>query len=116
MRLYDNQITKVLDKQEPKTEKTQKAQKTGKPKKKAGKKNALILCHDENEFWTTQKQFWQWAGERVVVKLGDHPLTGKFTDRDEEKTIILANTILNLRRPNHIREVMNQRKLIKRPK
>ena len=28
---------------------------------KKAKKNALVLCHDGSQFWTTQKQFWQWV-------------------------------------------------------
>lgn len=76
------------------------------------KKNALILCHDRNRFWTTQKQFWQWAREGVVVKIGDAPLTGQFVNEDHEKMIVRANTILNLACPNHLSEQLAQRRHI----
>ena len=71
----------------------------------------MIICHDNNRFWTTQKQFWQWTREGVVVKTGDAPLTGRFVREHEEKMIILANTVLNLACPNHLREVLYQRRL-----
>lgn len=47
-----------------------------KDKKKKRKKTALVVCSDRKEFWTTQKQFWQWVREGVVVKTYDQPLTG----------------------------------------
>lgn len=80
-------------------------------KVKKKKNNALILCHDHNQFWTTQKQFWQWVREGLVKKTGDGPLTGQFTRRDEEKAVVIANTILNLGCPNHLREALAQRRL-----
>jgi hypothetical protein len=79
-------------------------------KKKRQKRNALIVCHDRSEFWTTQKQFWQWAREGVIIKTGDNPLAGKFVREDEEKTVVLANTVLNLACPNHLREALTQRR------
>jgi hypothetical protein len=77
---------------------------------KRKKKNALIVCRDGREYWTTQDQFWQWVRERVVVKEGDYPLTGKFVRPNEEKTVIISNTILNLAYPNHLREALYSRK------
>jgi hypothetical protein len=77
---------------------------------KKAKKNALVLCHDGSQFWTTQKQFWQWVREAKIVKSSDGPLTGKFINDDEEKLVVLANTILNISCPNHLREAMAQRK------
>ena len=80
-----------------------------KPKKK--KNNALVVCHDGSQYWTNQKQFWQWSREGVITKTGDYPLTGKFVRRDEEKVVVLANTVLNLAHHNHLREALAQRKL-----
>jgi len=77
---------------------------------KKAKKNALVISHDGGQFWTTQKQFWQWVREAKIVKSSDHPLTGEFVSEDEEKLIVLANTIFNLSCPNHLREAMAQRK------
>lgn len=77
---------------------------------KRKKKNALILCQDGKEFWTTQNQFWQWIRERVIIKAGDNPLQGKFVRADEEKNVIISNTILNLGCPNHLREAIYSRR------
>ncbi len=94
---------------ENKAEKKQKKQAERKAKKKA-KKNALIVCRDRSEFWTTQKQFWQWMREGVIVKTGDGPLAGNFVREDEEKMVVIANTVLNLSCPNHLREALAQRR------
>ena len=75
------------------------------------KKNALIICSDEGRFWVTQKEFWNWFREKKITKINDHPLTGKFIRSDDEKIVILANTVLNLSCPRHLSEVLNQRKL-----
>ena len=77
---------------------------------KKAKKNALVTSHDGGQFWTTQKQFWQWVREAKIVKSSDWPLTGEFVNADEEKLIVLANTVFNLSCPNHLREGMAQRK------
>lgn len=79
--------------------------------KKKLKRNALIVCRDGDQFWTTQKQFWQWARTGVVRKTGDGPLTGFFVREDEEKMIVLGNTILNLACPNHLSEQRAQVRL-----
>jgi hypothetical protein len=79
--------------------------------RKKQKRNALIVCHDRSEFWTTQKQFWQWVREGVIVKTSDGPLAGQFVREDEEKMVVLANTVLNLSCPNHLREALAQRRL-----
>lgn len=79
--------------------------------KKKQKRNALVVCRDRSRFWTTQKQFWQWVREGKLLKLSDGPLTGQFVSAHEEKMITLANTVLNLACPNHLREAMAQRKL-----
>ena len=80
-------------------------------KKRRKKKTALINCRDRKQFWTTQTQFWQWVREGVIVKTGDHPLTGLFARDHEELMVILSNTVLNLAHPNHIREAMLSRRM-----
>lgn len=82
--------------------------KKDKPKKK--KNNALVICHNRSQYWTTQKQFWQWLREGIIIKTGDYPLTGQFVRRDEEKFVVLANTVLNLAHPNHLSEALSQRR------
>ncbi len=83
---------------------------TKKKIKKKKKKNALIACHDGKEFWTTQEQFWQWVRDRVVVKLGDYPLKGQFVRANEEYTVFIGNTLLNLKHPNHLHEALTSRR------
>ena len=80
-------------------------------KEKRLKKNALVVCHDGSEFWTTQKQFWQWVRERVILKTSDGPLAGRFVRENQEKLVIIANVVLDLSCPNHLREVLLQRQL-----
>lgn len=74
------------------------------------KRTALIICRDRKQFWTTQAQFWQWFREGVVIKLDDHPLTGSFVRENEELMVLLANTVLNLGHPNHLREALLARR------
>ena len=82
-----------------------------KEKKKKKKKTALVVCRDRKEFWTTQKQFWQWVREGVVIKTDDHPLTGKFRRDHEELMVLVSNTLLNLAHPNHMREALMSRRM-----
>ena len=82
-----------------------------KEKKKKRKKTALIICRDRKEFWTTQKQFWQWAREGVITKTGDQPLTGMFLRDHEELMVLVSNTVLNLAHPNHMREALLSRRI-----
>jgi hypothetical protein len=82
-----------------------------KDKKRKSKKTALVICRDNKQFWTTQSQFWQWVRERVVVKTADHPLTGAYLREHEESMVVLCNTILNLGRPNHLREALLSRRV-----
>ncbi|HEX8847121.1 MAG TPA: hypothetical protein VF791_20930 [Pyrinomonadaceae bacterium] len=82
-----------------------------KEKRKKKKKTALVVCRDRKEFWTTQTQFWQWVREGVVVKTGDHPLTGAFAREHEELMVMMSNTVLNLARPNHLREALASRRI-----
>lgn len=79
--------------------------------KKKKKKNALIICHNGKQFWTTQTQFWQWTRERTVIKIADNPLTGKFTDENVEYTVVISKTVLNLTCPNHLREALEIRRI-----
>ena len=81
-------------------------------KKKKKKKNALVICRDGKEFWTTQTQFWQWNRDRVIVKTGDSPLTGQFIRENEEYMVIISNTILNLKHPNHVSEILSARRKV----
>ena len=82
-----------------------------KEKKRKSKKTALVICRDNKQFWTTQSQFWQWVRDRVVVKTADHPLTGSFLRDHEESMVLLCNTVLNLARPNHLREALLSRRV-----
>ena len=81
-----------------------------KAEKRKKKRTALVVCRDGKSFWTTQAQFWQWVREGVVVKTGDKPLEGGFVREAEELNVILGNTVLNLARPNHLREAMLSRR------
>jgi hypothetical protein len=78
---------------------------------KKKKRTAQVVCRDGKEFWTTQAQFWQWVRDGVVVKTGDKPLSGSFVHEAEELNVILGNTVLNLSRPNHLREAMLSRRI-----
>lgn len=82
--------------------------------KKRKKRTALVICHDGKQFWTTQTEFWQWVREQVVVKTGDHPLTGRFWREDEERLVLLNHTVLNLAAPNHLRESLLTRRMARR--
>ena len=82
-----------------------------KDKKKKKRKSALVVCQDQRQFWTTQAQFWQWVRDGVVVRTGDQPLTGSFAREHEELMVMLSNTVLNLARPNHMREALLSRRV-----
>ncbi len=82
-------------------------------KRKAEKKRrrtAQVVCRDGKSFWTTQAQFWQWVRDGVVVKTADRPLAGSFVNEDEELNVVVGNTVLNLARPNHLREAVLARR------
>jgi hypothetical protein len=88
-----------------------------KSKKKAERKmlrrkknNALIICTDGKEYWTTQNQFWQWFRERLITKEGDYPLRGRFRDPHHEKMVVIGSTVLNLACPNHLSEALYSRR------
>ena len=82
-----------------------------KAEKRKAKRTAMVVCRDRKEFWTTQAQFWQWVREGVVVKTGDKPLAGEFVREAEELNVVLSNTVLNLSRPNHLREALLSRRI-----
>jgi uncharacterized Zn finger protein len=82
--------------------------------KKRKKRTALVLCRDGRQFWTTQAEFWQWVRTQVIVKTQDHPLTGSFRHEDEERLILINHTVLNLAAPNHLRETMLARRMIRK--
>ena len=88
-----------------------KKDKKEKKEKKKKKKTALVICRDKKQFWTTQKQFWQWVRAGVVVKTKDHPLTGAFSREHEELMVLVSNTVLNLAHPNHMREALISRRI-----
>ena len=78
---------------------------------KRKKRTANVVCRNGKQFWTTQAQFWQWVRDGVVVKTGDKPLAGAFVREAEELDVVLGNTVLNLSRPNHLREAMLSRRV-----
>ncbi|MGZ8843631.1 MAG: hypothetical protein ACXW18_08205 [Pyrinomonadaceae bacterium] len=80
-------------------------------KRKKKKKTALVICRDRKEFWTTQKQFWQWVRDGVVVKIDDQPLRGEFRREYDELMVLVSNTVLNLAHPNHMREALLSRRM-----
>lgn len=82
--------------------------------KKRKKRTALVLCRDGRQFWTTQAEFWQWVRAQVVVKTQDHPLAGVFRHENEKKLILINHTVLNLAAPNHLRESLSARRMIRR--
>ncbi|MEZ5428792.1 MAG: hypothetical protein R2747_21285 [Pyrinomonadaceae bacterium] len=77
---------------------------------KRKKKNALVVCRNGKEFWTTQDQFWQWVRDKVIIKTGDQPLRGNLVRQNEEYAVVISNTLLNLAYPNHLREALYSRK------
>jgi hypothetical protein len=92
------------------TEEKKREKDIKKQQRKRLKKNALIMCHDGKEYWTTQAQFWQWVRESVVIKVSDGPLRGNFIRQHEEYNVVISNTILNIKCPNHLREALMSRR------
>ena len=74
--------------------------------KKRGRKTARIVCSNDNEFWTTQKQFWQWVREGLVDVTGQSPLTGKFGGKREKLLVMVRHMILDNACPEHKQEVL----------
>ena len=77
------------------------------------KKTALIVCNDGQEYWITQKQFWNWVRLGVVTQTGDQPLSGHFRGRDDQLLITISHTVLNHATPNHTSEVLSTKRLRK---
>lgn len=71
------------------------------------KKNARIVCANEKEFWTTQKQFWVWVREGLVDVTGQKPLTGRFGGRREKLLVMVRHVILDNANPIHKEAVLN---------
>jgi hypothetical protein len=71
------------------------------------KKNARIVCANDNEFWTTQKQFWLWVREGLVDVTGQHPLTGRFGGRREKLLVMVRHVILDNANPIHKHAVLD---------
>ncbi len=80
-------------------------------KKKKRKNTALVICHNQQQFWTTQAQFWQWFRDGVIVKVKDYPLTGRFVREHEERLVTVQRTLLNLACPHHLREVLDAKRM-----
>ncbi|GAC1446432.1 MAG: hypothetical protein NVSMB56_05050 [Pyrinomonadaceae bacterium] len=88
------------------------AKKKAKSKKvKSKKRTALVICRNRKQFWTTQKQFWQWVRDGIIIKTDEQPLTGCFQREHEELLVVIGNTVLNLAHPNHIRETLAARRI-----
>lgn len=71
------------------------------------KKTAKIVCANENEFWTTQKQFWTWVREGLVDITGQKPLTGRFGGKREKLLVMIRHVVLDNANPNHKQEVLS---------
>ncbi len=82
--------------------------------KKKKKRTALVVCRNGKQFWTTQKQFWQWVRDYAVVKTCDYPLSGVFRHQDAENIILVRHTLLNVASPIHLSEVLLSQRQIKR--
>ena len=72
------------------------------------KKTARIVCANESEFWTTQKQFWLWVREGLVDVTAQNPLTGRFAGRREKLLVMIRHVILDSGSPNHKQEVLER--------
>ena len=70
------------------------------------KKTARIVCANENEFWTTQKQFWTWVREGLVDVTGQNPLTGRFAGKREKLLVMIRHVVLDNSNVNHKHEVL----------
>jgi hypothetical protein len=72
------------------------------------KKNARIVCANDNEFWTTQKQFWKWVQEGLVDVVSQQPLTGRFGGKREKLLVMVRHVILDNASPEHKQEVLDK--------
>jgi len=79
-------------------------------KRKKKKSTAMVISRNQQQFWTTQRQFWQWVRDGLVVKIGDQPLTGAFLREHEESMVLISHTVLNLAHPRHLSEALWSRR------
>jgi hypothetical protein len=70
------------------------------------RKTARIVCANEKEFWTTQKQFWKWVREGLVDVTGQQPLTGRFLGKRERLLVMVRHVILDNASPEHKEDVL----------
>ena len=70
------------------------------------KKTARVVCARQNEFWTTQKQFWAWVREGIVTQVGDNPLTGRFEGRRDKLIVMVNHVLLDDGAPEHKQDVL----------
>ncbi len=114
--MIENEIDEEQRKLARKQRKSQKNEEKRRLQKKLKrkKKNALVVCHNGSQYWTTQDQFWQWVREKTVIETGHNPLQGKFVNENEESAVVISNTVLNLAQPNHLREALYSRKFKKK--
>ena len=70
------------------------------------RKTARVVCANHNEFWTTQKQFWDWVRDAIVTQTGDNPLTGRFEGRREKLIVMVNHVLLDNSVPEHKAEVL----------
>jgi hypothetical protein len=75
--------------------------------KRSAKKTARIVCANDNEFWTTQSQFWKWVREGLVDVTGQNPLTGRFGGKREKLLVMVRHVILDTGSPHHKQEVLD---------
>jgi len=47
----------------------------------------------------------------VIVKTQDKPLTGAYVREYDDLMVLVSNTVLNLARPNHMREALLSRRI-----
>jgi hypothetical protein len=97
----------VKEKERQATEDTDESPSTAAASRKGKKKTARIVCANDNEFWTTQKQFWLWVREGLVDVTGQNPLTGRFGGRREKLLVMVRHVILDNANPIHKQAVLD---------
>ncbi len=65
-----------------------------------------MVCANNNEFWTTPKQFWEWVKDEIVTYQSDEPLTGKFEGRRDKLLIMVKHILLDASVPEHKDQVI----------
>jgi len=79
-------------------------------------RNARVVCSRGGEFWTTQKQFWAWVRQGLIVITGERPLTGCFRGRREHLLVLLGHTVLDLGCPEHLEDALRSRRMRRCPR